>query len=88
MKRANIDINVDDIPVSIKIRGAERDEAPSLDFSDIESKYRQVDSSQADSGEPDRRLFTDETGGGRNPGGIAQRQYDRYRLFTATATDD
>ena len=58
----NLDFSVDDVPVSITIRGQERDQPPSLDFSDIESKYRQVDSNREDSGETERRLFTDETG--------------------------
>jgi predicted RND superfamily exporter protein len=61
-EKGNIDFNVEDIPVSITIRGEERDEVPSLDFSDIEAKYRQVDSSQEDAGGDDRHLFTDDTG--------------------------
>lgn len=56
-EKRHIDFDVEDTSVSISIRGYER-EAPSLDFSDIEKKYRNVDNDETS----DTKVFRNDAG--------------------------
>ena len=60
-EKNNLDFQIQGTDVQIRIRGAESEEPPSLDFSAIEDKYG-ADTSENDDPNAERKLFTDESG--------------------------